>query len=78
MFWYDALARRGTPIEPLKTVPHAEWRAAVAALEVPVEPGDPLEPLGRGHIRRTVVLRAATYLLAAALFLGIRALTSGS
>ena len=36
--------------------------------------GDPLEPLGKGHIRRTAVLMAATYLLAALLFLGVRML----
>jgi adenosylcobinamide-phosphate synthase len=34
--------------------------------------GEPLEPLGRGHIRGTVVLMAVTYLLAALLFLGMR------
>jgi adenosylcobinamide-phosphate synthase len=34
--------------------------------------GDPLEPLGTGHIRRAVVLMVATYLLAALLFLGTR------
>jgi len=35
--------------------------------------GDPLEPLGKAHIRRAVALMAATYLLAALLFLGLRA-----
>ncbi|MHB8836318.1 MAG: adenosylcobinamide-phosphate synthase CbiB [Candidatus Methylomirabilia bacterium] len=34
--------------------------------------GEPLEPLGKGHIRRTVALMVATYLLAALLFLGVR------
>ncbi len=34
--------------------------------------GDPLEPLGKAHIRRAVVLMAATYLLAALVFLGTR------
>jgi len=36
--------------------------------------GNPLEPLAKGHIRRAVALMAVTYLLAALLFLGIRAL----
>ena len=36
--------------------------------------GDPLEPLDRLHIRRTVALMTVTYLLAAMLFLGARAL----
>ncbi len=36
--------------------------------------GDPLESLGKGHIRRTVVLMTVAYLLAALLFLGARAL----
>jgi len=34
--------------------------------------GDPLEPLGRSHIRRTVVLMALTYLLAALALFGTR------
>lgn len=34
--------------------------------------GDPLEPLGRAHIRRAVALMIVTYVLAAALFLGTR------
>jgi adenosylcobinamide-phosphate synthase len=34
--------------------------------------GEPLEPLGRAHIRRAVVLMAATYLLAALVLLGLR------
>ncbi len=36
--------------------------------------GDALEPLGGRHIRRTVALMTVTYLLAALLFLGARAL----
>ncbi len=40
--------------------------------------GEPLEPLGQGHIRRAVALMAATCLLAALLFLGARALVGNS
>ncbi len=36
--------------------------------------GDPLEPLGKRHIRRAVALMMVTYLLAALIFLGLRAL----
>jgi len=39
--------------------------------------GAPLESLGKGHIRRTVVLMVATYLLAALAFLGTRWLCVG-
>ncbi len=51
LFWYDALARAGVPVEPVKALPHAEWLAAVTAVEIAAVPGDPLEPMTIDDVR---------------------------